>query len=96
MKFIVSLGCFWAICATALAGARPNFVMVLIDDMGWGDFSCFGNKDAECGPHGGGGDSFLPVLCELAHLLTIALFTDDRAVSAALAGDVLLKQSERQ
>ena len=47
MKFIVSLGCFWAICATALAGARPNFVMVLIDDMGWGDFSCFGNKDAQ-------------------------------------------------
>lgn len=26
-----------------LAQARPNFVVVLIDDMGWGDFSCFGN-----------------------------------------------------
>ncbi len=25
---------------------RPNIVMILIDDMGWGDFSCFGNKDA--------------------------------------------------
>lgn len=24
----------------------PNFIVVLIDDMGWGDFSCFGNKDA--------------------------------------------------
>jgi uncharacterized sulfatase len=23
--------------------ARPNIVMVFIDDMGWGDFSCFGN-----------------------------------------------------
>jgi uncharacterized sulfatase len=23
--------------------APPNFVVVLIDDMGWGDFSCFGN-----------------------------------------------------
>jgi uncharacterized sulfatase len=22
---------------------KPNIVMVLIDDMGWGDFSCFGN-----------------------------------------------------
>ncbi len=22
---------------------RPNFIMVFIDDMGWGDFSCFGN-----------------------------------------------------
>lgn len=28
------------------AAPRPNFVMVLIDDMGWGDFSCFGNKEA--------------------------------------------------
>jgi arylsulfatase A-like enzyme len=25
--------------------ARPNVVVVLIDDMGWGDFSCFGNKE---------------------------------------------------
>jgi uncharacterized sulfatase len=29
------------------ASAQPNFIMVLIDDMGWGDFSCFGNKDAQ-------------------------------------------------
>lgn len=26
---------------------RPNVVLVFIDDMGWGDFSCFGNKEAE-------------------------------------------------
>jgi arylsulfatase A-like enzyme len=25
---------------------RPNIVMILIDDMGWSDFSCFGNKEA--------------------------------------------------
>lgn len=25
---------------------RPNIVMVFIDDMGWGDFSCFGNQEA--------------------------------------------------
>ncbi len=25
----------------------PNIVMVFIDDMGWGDFSCFGNRDAK-------------------------------------------------
>ncbi len=29
------------------AEPRPNIVMVFIDDMGWGDFSCFGNKDAK-------------------------------------------------
>ena len=29
------------------APAKPNVVFVLIDDMGWGDFSCFGNQDAQ-------------------------------------------------
>jgi uncharacterized sulfatase len=28
------------------AAPRPNFVVVFIDDMGWGDLSCFGNPDA--------------------------------------------------
>lgn len=28
------------------AGRRPNVVVVLIDDMGWGDLSCFGNMEA--------------------------------------------------
>ena len=32
------------------AADRPNIVLVFIDDMGWGDFSCFGNKDAST-PH---------------------------------------------
>jgi arylsulfatase A-like enzyme len=29
------------------AADKPNIVMIFIDDMGWGDFSCFGNKDAK-------------------------------------------------
>lgn len=34
--------------ATSHAAAdRLNIVLVFIDDMGWGDFSCFGNEDAE-------------------------------------------------
>ena len=29
------------------ASRPPNVVMVFIDDMGWADFSCFGNTDAQ-------------------------------------------------
>ncbi|MGB2560966.1 MAG: sulfatase-like hydrolase/transferase [Akkermansiaceae bacterium] len=29
---------------------KPNIILVFIDDMGWADFSCFGNKDAAT-PH---------------------------------------------
>ncbi|WDQ15095.1 sulfatase-like hydrolase/transferase [Rhodopirellula sp. P2] len=36
---------------TAMADdKRPNVVLVFIDDMGWEDFSCFGNHDAQT-PH---------------------------------------------
>ena len=38
---------FCLFSGTAHAADRPNFIMVLIDDMGWGDFSCFGNLDAQ-------------------------------------------------
>ncbi len=34
-------------CCSPQAGATsPNMIMVLIDDMGWGNFSCFGNREA--------------------------------------------------
>jgi uncharacterized sulfatase len=38
------------VAADAAPARRPNIIMILIDDMGWGDFSCFGNKDAQT-PH---------------------------------------------
>ncbi len=48
------LACFaslWPALATAEdAVKRPNIILVFIDDMGWSDFSCFGNPDANT-PH---------------------------------------------
>jgi arylsulfatase A-like enzyme len=41
---------FAAFLHTSLAAAKPNVVLVFIDDMGWGDFSCFGNKAVKT-PH---------------------------------------------
>ena len=49
----LSVRCFVAVVAAILSvtssanAARPNVVLVFIDDMGWGDFSCFGNDDAQ-------------------------------------------------
>jgi len=31
----------------SLSAEQPNIVLVFIDDMGWGDFSCFGNEAAQ-------------------------------------------------
>ncbi len=46
--FLVSLGIDCTSAASEPASARrPNIVMILIDDLGWGDFSCFGNQDAK-------------------------------------------------
>jgi len=58
MRCMIALSCFAALVAmssvlsSAVLAAEaapvrlPNIVMILIDDMGWGDFSCFGNKNA--------------------------------------------------
>ncbi len=53
IKFALSAILFlfsWAIplfCDGTCIASSPNIIMVFIDDMGWGDFSCFGNQDAE-------------------------------------------------
>ncbi|MEM7559039.1 MAG: sulfatase-like hydrolase/transferase, partial [Planctomycetota bacterium] len=36
-----------AVSANSIAADRPNIVLVFIDDMGWADFSCFGNKEVQ-------------------------------------------------
>ena len=49
MKYVPLLVFLFSL-VTSMASARPNIVLVFIDDMGWGDFSCFGNEAAET-PH---------------------------------------------
>ena len=49
MKFILFIVLFFVLVPWA-KGSRPNVVVVFIDDMGWGDFSCFGNELAKT-PH---------------------------------------------
>jgi len=44
---LIALLALLGIASAQAADARPNFVMVFIDDMGWGDLSSFGNKDAK-------------------------------------------------
>ena len=38
------------VLVTQFGWSKPNMVLVFIDDMGWGDFSCFGNRAAKT-PH---------------------------------------------
>jgi arylsulfatase A-like enzyme len=48
MKRLLVFGLFLlASIAAPAATPRPNIVMVFIDDMGWGDLSCFGNTKAK-------------------------------------------------
>ena len=44
MKYIALL---FFLINISFGAERPNIVLVFIDDMGWSDFSCFGNKDAK-------------------------------------------------
>ena len=44
---LLSVFLFCALCGAGGAAGKANIVFVLIDDMGWGDFSCFGNKEVQ-------------------------------------------------
>ncbi len=37
---------FLTACSSRQHTKKPNVMLIFIDDMGWGDFSCFGNEDA--------------------------------------------------
>ncbi len=49
MKFLFATVLLCLACDMCYAEKTqsPNIVLVLIDDMGWGDFSCFGNTSVE-------------------------------------------------
>ena len=44
---LVPLAVLNAAQAETAATSPPNIVVVFIDDMGWADFSCFGNREAQ-------------------------------------------------
>lgn len=48
-RLAMALLIFISQASTAIAAQkpRPNIIVVFIDDMGWGDLSCFGNKVVE-------------------------------------------------
>ena len=43
----LSLALLVAAPADAATPRPPNIVFILVDDLGWGDFSCFGNTESK-------------------------------------------------
>lgn len=47
-SLVLALLTTWMVTpAVQAADNPPNIILVFIDDMGWGDFSCFGNQEAK-------------------------------------------------
>ena len=46
----IFLSVLFTVLSFSTLAERPNIILVFIDDMGWGDFSCFGNDDVST-PH---------------------------------------------
>lgn len=44
--FLFAIQFLFCLVSQVNAGNQPNIILVFIDDMGWADFSCFGNKEA--------------------------------------------------
>ncbi|BDD12077.1 N-acetylgalactosamine-6-sulfatase (plasmid) [Fulvitalea axinellae] len=46
-QFIIFISFYISGCSTHKIDKKPNIILIFIDDMGWSDFSCFGNTDAQ-------------------------------------------------
>ncbi|MCK3684058.1 sulfatase-like hydrolase/transferase [Maribellus sp. YY47] len=48
LNLIIACTLFFTLgCTSNKVNKKPNIIMILIDDMGWSDLSCFGNTDAQ-------------------------------------------------
>ena len=90
MRYFLALSLL--LTSLAHAAERPNIIVVFIDDMGWGDFSCFGNRDART-PNvdrlAAEGLRFSQFYVNCADLLAVAVCADDGPVPAAVADHVV-------